>query len=224
METIVEISSKCYNKIILHALKNPTSQIHGILLGKSVDGTPIISIEDILPVFHSAPTKPIIDMSFRLADNHCEAKNREDGNNSINIIGWYSANEKFDYGNPSQVSLRVMSFIGSKLIQDDDDLSGSVEPILILLNNSKLEEQLRKKEEKIDSISHHALQVYGRDNRNNWLRPFLQEHVVVVKSSIPATVYENDSLEFFDFEDHLDSSNKEEIKKRDWILNSAVDI
>merc|ERR1712157_346249 len=120
-------------------------------------------------------------------------------------------------------SLRIMSIIGSKLIEDEDDLSGSVEPILILLNNSKLEEQIRKKEDKNDSISHHALQIYGRDNRNNWLRPFLQEHVVVVNSSIPATVFENNSLEFFDFEDHLDASNKEEIKERDWILNSAVD-
>ena len=79
--TKTAIKQKAYRKMIIHSIQNATSEIHGILVGKSSSKGK--SIEDVLPVCHSSPTKPILDMAFRLADSYL-ANHTSD----LKIMGW----------------------------------------------------------------------------------------------------------------------------------------
>jgi hypothetical protein len=70
----ISISLAAQVKMALHATKHGLSenQVHGIVLGRTVNsgggdgGTSVaVSVTDVVPVCHEAPTKPIVDMALR---------------------------------------------------------------------------------------------------------------------------------------------------------------
>jgi len=83
--TSVKFSKVAYTKMMLHATTNPTTQIHGILVG-----TNSYDITDAIPVCHTPPTKPLLDMALRIT----QAYIADDGSGSSQIVGWYTANER----------------------------------------------------------------------------------------------------------------------------------
>lgn len=108
---------------MLHAAQYPRSPIHGILLGTHDPDNNTWHAVDVLPVCHSVPTKPLLDMAFRLADAYCEEE--------MEIIGWYTGNARIGDNLPSPSSVKVASAVASlKSIGNDS--------VLLMVNNSKL--------------------------------------------------------------------------------------
>ena len=77
----VRISALARAKVLLHAATHPRSQVHGLLVGKFAAGKgggggggggggPLLAVADAVPLFHSCPTKPLLDVALRLVDAH----------------------------------------------------------------------------------------------------------------------------------------------------------
>ena len=122
----ISVSRTAHAKIMLHLSHHPNDVIHGILIGSSNDDKKEIIVTDVLPICHSVPTKPLLDMAFRLADAAVVG----------DIVGWYSANTRIGDEDPSAVALKVIEMI-DKMIQEDGSLKLSA---LLMVNNTKIGE------------------------------------------------------------------------------------
>lgn len=74
---------EAYWKIVLHALKFPHKQVHGVLLGKHTPAA--VDVVDALPLFHSAPLAPLLEAAFVQVINVCFFSIRTD--NSVCLDG-----------------------------------------------------------------------------------------------------------------------------------------
>jgi len=184
-------------KLLLHAIQNPHASVSGILLGKFITST-TLSIRDVLPVCHSHPTKPILDMSFRLA----EAASSDD----VSIVGWYTCNERAEDNAASSASHRIAHSIGERYPDR--------EPILLVLDNIALGEYLIGEENASPFL------VYGKDGRSQLLT---REVNVLLDEGVASgrQLLECDKT-VWDFESHLDSTGKKETMERDWMENREV--
>jgi len=93
----LQISSTASAKILRHAIQYTTGSIHGALLGQfhypsNPEEGPMLEVHDCIPICHSAPTKPILDMSFRMMQSHIDSNlmNANGGEKSapLQIVGW----------------------------------------------------------------------------------------------------------------------------------------
>ena len=87
-QQILQISTKAQAKILRHAIQYSEGPIHGILIGqfhypKNNNAGPMLEVQDCVPICHSSPTKPLLDMAFRLVQTHID---NEPG--SLEIVGW----------------------------------------------------------------------------------------------------------------------------------------
>jgi hypothetical protein len=149
MTKTISISLSAQVKMALHATKHGLSdnQVHGIVLGRSVkngsggDGevSVAVSVTDVVPVCHEAPTKPIVDMALRLVDAHLSQSRSPSSYSSSSeggarILGWYTANanaeadasgggglgaDETETPNPS--ACRIASSVAECGENDDDD-------------------------------------------------------------------------------------------------------
>jgi len=206
-----EIAPLAHTKMMMHAVRHSRSVIHGILLGKFKDG-PLLTVIDALPVCHAAPTKPLLDMALRLADAYCESLD-----DSIGIVGWYTANEISGDDIPKQAALKIVSSIGEKLL-DDSSIPSNTEPILIVVTSSGLRSLLESSV--VDDESKGEVQVYGSDSRKQWLNQYPVDSIIINSPRVAANASRTDSeaVPFFDFEDHLEGGITK-IQSRDWIHN-----
>ena len=58
------ISLEAYSKLILHAHRYPTQQIHGVLLAKNVKDSSNVAITDSIPLFHSYILGPMLEVAL----------------------------------------------------------------------------------------------------------------------------------------------------------------
>ena len=122
--TSVKFSTAAYTKMMLHATTNTTTQIHGILVGTSSS-----NITDAIPVCHTPPTKPILDMALRLA----QAYIADNDSGSSQIVGWYTANERSNDDTPSPPTW--------KIVQNIDPVNG----ILVIVTSNSFDSMLQRK-------------------------------------------------------------------------------
>jgi len=225
-ETVVEkkqqkvsIKSVAHLKMMLHATNHCRAVIHGVLLGQySTSNT--VEVTDVLPVFHSVPTKPILSIALRLADAYGDTT-------KTTIVGWYTSNETSGNTAPNHASLKIINSISSFA-------SDKGEPILITIPAFCLESFLTSNDEK-DSKG--GLQIYKSNTKKHWLTPYPTSSITFTddnddnnKKMITAaivTASKTKELPFYDFEDHLasqsgEADNKEILKERDWIRNPCV--
>lgn len=206
MKDSVIVNQVSHSKMVLHAVRRSRTPIHGILLGNFSEGS--LTVLDVLPICHSTPTKPIVDMSLRLAEAHCESM--EGG---IGIVGWYTANQRLGDDAPGPVALKITQSIAANVSNDS---------ILITITGSGLEAKLLQ-EESINSEQ--GFDVYGSDNSKNWVKKYPADAVSSANGSweISKGICASDaeSVPFFDFEDHLDGG-VDLTKERDWIRNHDV--
>ncbi len=204
-------------KMMAHASKNPRSVVHGILLGNFDSNQ--ANVVDVLPVCHSTPTKPILDMSLRLAEAYCISS---DEKTKIEIIGWYTAPEKDIDDSPGPVALKIISSIAASSESSENDN----EHILVCITNKDMEKFFKVKKD--SDHEHMGFTVYAcnSDGEGKWNNQYSEESI---KSSIVSWSSSNkaavqvcldDDLQFFDFEDHL-SSGTDDIKQTDWIKNKS---
>lgn len=64
-------STAAYAKMVLHACEWPHAPVSGILLASSAHGiSESVLCVDALPLFHSAPLGPLLDVGFNMVRNH----------------------------------------------------------------------------------------------------------------------------------------------------------
>lgn len=214
MNQSISISPMVHSKMMNHAVRNPRSVVHGILLGKS-DANDITAV-DVLPVCHSPPTKPLLDMSLRLAEAYCLSN--EDDNN-LEIIGWYTAPEKNVDESPGAAALKIVSSIASTSESNDKH------PILICITNKDMENFF--KVGNLSDSDRRGFSIYGRDEGSQWKSEY---SIDSIQSSMGSWSSSNQiavgacldkELTCFDFENHLDGGT-DGCKEIDWIRNVNV--
>ena len=101
------ISPPAYLKAVLHAARYPSSPILGLLTTKSPTSTPPTSkqslsftVLDALPLFHSDPVGPLLELSLLQADALAAARGER-------VCGVYVASERYDRKDVSPVAQRI---------------------------------------------------------------------------------------------------------------------
>jgi len=225
----VVISIIAYTKMVLHAIRNPTSQVHGILVGVFREG-PTLTITDVVPLFHSAPTKPILDIALRLAETSINVS-KSSLSGVSRVVGLYTANERLgDDEQPGQASLRIMGNISKRFgASPETTLPVHAEPIIILIQNMGLASMIGEGES-----SQNVIKMFGRDNCKHWIRSIKEEYFTVsneegnnidllkcIEIVRAACAQDEAKLPMFDFENHMDYG-ADSVRKTDWLNNAAV--
>jgi hypothetical protein len=211
----IQLSAVAHTKIILHAAANPDCQvIHGILVGYAEGSS--LYVMDVLPVCHSHPTKMILNVSFRLAEEYLRRRQQQQpkmtsNNKNTTIMGWYTAKERRDDTlEPHPTSLRIMSTIHSSTPHSTADNRAS--PILLCVPNDL--------SQSYQAYSWDAAQrlPVTVDDPNGIATAALE------KSCYGSCILRSSNLPIYDFECHLEgaSVNNSTLQDRDWLTNCAV--
>ena len=219
-QTVV-VGPMAHTKMLLHACQNPYTQVHGALLGSfetrsSGGGGPELTITDAIPVFHSSPTKPLLDMALQLIEAHTTNSSSGGGGG---VVGWYSANERLgDDDRPGQAALRVVGGIAAGLEGMGKAPPTHSEPVAVLVSNRGAVDVLGG-----DSNGVADLKVFGRDrvNRQQWIKMYATEHIKCSRKVVREVCSDADAPSIYDFEDHLDGG-AENLATRDWLTNLVV--
>lgn len=84
-----DLRQTAYVKLVLHALKHPTSAVNGVLIGR-IDGA-TVEVTDCVPLFHGQlGLLPMLELALSQVDEHLASTKDE------TIVGYYHANELFD--------------------------------------------------------------------------------------------------------------------------------
>lgn len=213
----IQLSAVAHTKIMLHAAANPDCQvIHGILVGHA-EGSSLVVV-DALPVCHSHPTKMILNVSFRLAEEYLRRRRQQQSetSNSTNttIVGWYTAKERRDDAlDPHPTSLRIMNTIHSSMLTTTTTAENHASPVLLCVPNDF--------SPSYQAYSWDAAQriPVTVDDPNGIASAALE------KSSHGSCIYSRSSnLPIYDFECHLEGEyvSNSTLQDRDWLTNRAV--
>ncbi|KAJ3056959.1 hypothetical protein HK097_002337 [Rhizophlyctis rosea] len=183
-----------YLKLILHAAKYPLQPVAGILIGIKTDG-PSVTITDALPLFHSHPLSPNIEIALQQADTYSSQTSQQ-------IVGVYSANEIASDKN-------VAPAIGKLAAKVDEILVGG--SVLLQVDPTKVSSS--------DDVAliPHTLNA----NTKSW-KPFPSAELktvpdasslhTVVEAHLQSRTYES----LHDFDNHLDNIQS------DWLRNPQI--
>ena len=134
---MIELSSRAYSKMILHAAKYPHCAVNGVLIaskrrvkniGNSSDSsssnTKMLVITDAVPLFHqNLGLAPMTEVALAQVDSTAALNGRT-------IVGFYHANEHFEDVSVDVFSQRIADKIANS---SSDELS-----VLITLDNRRL--------------------------------------------------------------------------------------
>lgn len=213
MHCTITFDPVVHAKMMIHAARYPRSITNGILLGK-VEGNKLV-ISDVAPVCHSIPTKPLLDMALRLTEAYYVSND-----SSYEIVGWYTAPEKQVDDGPGPVALKIIDSIAA--------VGGAKnpEPVLVTITNSSIE-SFYNEEKKSDS-GQMGFTVCGKDKETkSWTKQYDSENIYVSEGSWASSnkaaveISLDDSLDFYDFEDHL-SGGIDNLKESDWLRNGSI--
>lgn len=178
----------------------------------------MLNLSDAIPVFHSSPTKPILDMALRLIEAHIGVSK---GSDAAAVVGWYSANERLGDAVPRQAALKMVSGLASGLEAMGKSLPTHAELVTVLVSNEGTLDLLKDE----GGNSGAGLVVFGRDARKHWLRPYAPGNVKCTSTSSKivraACLEDAKRVPIYDFEDHMDGG-AENLGTRDWLTNSGV--
>lgn len=209
--TSTKFSKAAYTKMMLHATKNSTTQIHGILIGTSSSSS--INITDAIPICHSAPTKPIVDMGLRLVQASLDKEE---------IVGWYSGNERAGDNLPSSVSYKLAAQIQA--------LNEKDAAVLVMINSDSFTNMLENHCD--ESGRDRGFDVYSvTGNKSDVDMPLSTSNVSLAEGdwkSVSGTVAETclkDGAGVVDFENQLEAGAKglkNKLQEGDWLRNVHV--
>ncbi|CAI9288711.1 unnamed protein product [Lactuca saligna] len=192
------IGQNAYIKLVLHALKNKTSAVNGVLLGR-LSGD-IVEITDSVPLFHSSQIGllPPLEIALIMIEEYYSSQ-------GLSIVGYFHANERFDDLELGTVAKNIADHVHRYFPQ----------AVVLLLDNKKLG-SLRNKKDKSP-----AVQVYARDSSSSsrsW-KQVESDRMTTKEPSANIVLLDFISSQkwndIIDFDDHLDDITK------DW-LNSQL--
>eukprot|EP01098_Paradermamoeba_levis_P016359 TRINITY_DN8799_c0_g1_i1.p1 TRINITY_DN8799_c0_g1~~TRINITY_DN8799_c0_g1_i1.p1 ORF type:complete len:190 (-),score=53.28 TRINITY_DN8799_c0_g1_i1:52-621(-) len=103
----VNLTPSSYSKIVCHALKYPSQEINGVLLGEAKEGDEVIDVIDAIPLFHGPTLAPMLEVAMMMIDEYCELK-------ELKIVGYYHGNERDD-SEPSPLAKKIANKIHSNV-------------------------------------------------------------------------------------------------------------
>ncbi|KAJ3024368.1 ER membrane protein complex subunit 8 [Thoreauomyces humboldtii] len=123
MPASYQLSSSAYAKIIHHCAKFAVHDVCGVLLGTKVGDKVVVTAA--LPLFHSQPLTPMLEVAMQQVEAFSVL-------NSLQIVGYYTANQRFDDKNINATATTVANTI-------EQNLGGGA--LLLLVDASKLQEK-----------------------------------------------------------------------------------
>mmetsp|Transcript_23089 Transcript_23089/g.38163 ORF Transcript_23089/g.38163 Transcript_23089/m.38163 type:complete len:213 (+) Transcript_23089:112-750(+) len=194
----VEVSPESFVSMVLHAGQNPTTVVHGLLLG-SFSGNDKVVITKAIPVCHETPTKPLLEIALGIVSASADGKDV--------VVGWYTAPERLTDTQPGPVALRIAANLGS------DD--ASKEPVLLVLDNAALADCLKGDDSSKDAV----IKAFGKDFGQQWMDPL--DKITVTKESkaraAAASAFSNADIVIVDLVNHLEDDGA-----ADWMTNTAL--
>jgi len=159
----VTIAPEVFALMAAHAASNPTSAVHGVLIG-SRNGDKV-TVTDAFPICHENPTKPLVETALALVQSNLEEENRDKKKNNDNsIIGWFTAPELLHETKPGPVALRIVANLATN--------DGQGEPVLLVLNNEPIVKLLAAVEDKENNcLASRTVQAFGKDFGMQWMEP-----------------------------------------------------
>ncbi|KAI9011028.1 hypothetical protein BC832DRAFT_319678 [Gaertneriomyces semiglobifer] len=96
------LSPSAHLRLHLHSFKYSTTPVIGLLIGTppSPSQSSTVEITHALPLFHTAPLLPSLDIAFNLVDTYLSNKN-------LSIVGVYAGNTAKNDTTPSTVVKRI---------------------------------------------------------------------------------------------------------------------
>jgi len=189
-EDSIELTTRAYSKIILHAAKYPHATVNGVLLAKYGRGQksgPRITFIDAIPLFHQIEgLTPMIEVALSQIESRATSA-------SMCIAGFYHASRNFRDSNVDVFSQRIADRIA--------DWSPLNRAALLTVDNRKLSVNLQS----------HALlgQMYivnNADNGGRW-RTIAAKSIKVdeLTYAVTSSLLQNRSYkDIVDFDNHLD--------------------
>ena len=211
----IELSSRAYSKMILHAAKYPHCAVNGVLIAskrrvKNIssnaaenNSNKMLVITDAVPLFHqNLGLTPMTEVALAQVDSTAALNGR-------NIVGFYHANEHFEDVSVDTFSQRIADKIASA---SSDEAS-----VLVTLDNRRLGVMM----------SHPAILVSVAEKKNgggSWKRvednseQFSLEEGAV--EAIAAMIQKGLPEQLVDFDNHLDDVAKDYLNVE---LNMEID-
>lgn len=87
------VTYRAYAKLMLHAAKHGNAMVVGFLTGTSNDDGTEFTVDNVFPLFHTAPLPAMLEGAAALVDAHLssEAEGEEGGKPASSIVGVYFA-------------------------------------------------------------------------------------------------------------------------------------
>ena len=172
----VEVSPESFVTMVLHAAQNPTTVVHGLLMGSIKDNT--INVTKAIPVCHETPTAPLLETALAFAGATLEDS----------VVGWYTAPERLTETQPGPVAMRIAANMATN----------QIEPVLIVLDNEGLAACLAG-----DSTPC-VMKALGKDIGLQWLEPLTLKVMSESQACVAAKSGHEAKIRVVDLVDHME--------------------
>ncbi|KAJ3161235.1 ER membrane protein complex subunit 8 [Geranomyces variabilis] len=125
MPATYRLSHLAHSKLVLHAAKHSVCEVSGVLIGRKKSGDEI-EVVDAVPLFHSRPLAPMLEVALQQVQIYCDQK-------SLQVVGLYAANQGFANKDVSAVTSKIAGKI------DDNLGGGAIFTLYLQLDAAKLE-------------------------------------------------------------------------------------
>lgn len=173
------VKPQAFVTMTAHAISHRNSIVHGLLLG-SVSGD-VVSVEDAVPLSHSAPTKPLVEIALGLISSKT----------TLQVVGWYTSPSLYKDKHPGPVAVRMASSLATGPIEH---------PVLCVVENEALGKCVSSAGE-----ASGVVKAYGKDFGEQWLEPLKLTVEDSTKAGKATREAAEQNVAVPDFVDHLDA-------------------
>jgi Uncharacterised protein family (UPF0172) len=176
----VDVAPEAFVAMVLHAAQNPTTVVHGLLMGTFKGNT--VHVIKAIPVCHETPTTPLLETALGLAGAVLEES----------CVGWYTAPERLGDTQPGPVALRIASNMAT---------IDNAEPVLIVLDNEGLVACLK------GESTPNVMKALGKDFGQQWMEPLALKVISEPKARAAAKSAFAEGIQVVDLANHMDDES-----------------
>ncbi|KAG0586274.1 hypothetical protein KC19_2G077900 [Ceratodon purpureus] len=193
-----ELRQTAYVKLVLHALKHSTSAVNGVLIGRVGAGegkSTGVEVTDCVPLFHGQlGLLPMLELALLQVDEYLASGKDA----SLQIVGYYHANEQFDNYELGSVGKKIGDHIARHCPQAG----------ILLLDNRQLVALAKGGSSKVPVV-----QLYVREG-SSWRLAGpggadLRLKEATANSILSDYIKEERERRVVDFDEHLDDVSKD---------------
>jgi len=177
------ITTKCYVKMIMHALKYPHATVNGVILAKKTKDSELV---DAVPLFHLGHgLTPMIEVALLQISTKCKER-------GLVIAGYYQANKYFHDSAPDVFAQKI----ADKIVEQNN------QAVLVMINNFGLAASVQD-----ENDAENALHLYASHDGKWKLKPSslkLDDHKQAFDCLNELVYSKQRHFEIHDFDNHLD--------------------